>query len=100
MGVVLEDLQTQVGDLKENAAFVHPQGVSEHRHAFVVDIEVQLFLGGFWGTWLGAGLLLVEWLVVHEVKKTSLEDELVLQVKQLAGYVSNNVQDVVNDMDV
>lgn len=44
LSVVLEDFHTQVADLQEDAALVHPQGVSEHRHALVVDIEVEFLL--------------------------------------------------------
>ena len=44
--------------------------------------------------------MLVKWLVVYEVKKTSLEDELVLQVKELPSYFSYDVKDVIDDVDV
>lgn len=44
--------------------------------------------------------MLVEGLVAHEVKKTGLEDELVLQVKELACYVCDDMKDVINYVDV
>ena len=43
---------------------------------------------------------MVKWLVVDEIEQASLEDELVLQVKELACHVGDDVEDIVDDMDV